>query len=59
MEFLGRPSKTFCGRRQGPPLSHTGNMDNKELVAGTTLYVPAHVKGALFSVGDGHVGQGD
>ena len=29
-------------------------MDNKELVAGTTLYLPIHVDGALFSVGDGH-----
>jgi acetamidase/formamidase len=43
----------------GPPWIHTGNMDNKDLVAGTTLYIPVHVKGALFSVGDGHVGQGD
>jgi acetamidase/formamidase len=34
-------------------------MDNKELVAGTTLYLPVHVKGALFSVGDGHAAQGD
>jgi len=43
----------------GPPWIHTGNMDNKDLVAGTTLYMPVHVRGALFSVGDGHVGQGD
>lgn len=43
----------------GPPWIHTGNMDNKELVAGTTLYLPVHVKGALFSAGDGHAGQGD
>ena len=43
----------------GPPWIQTGNMDNKDLVAGTTLYMPVHVKGALFSVGDGHVGQGD
>jgi acetamidase/formamidase len=43
----------------GPPWVHTGNMDNKELVAGTTLYMPVHMKGALFSVGDGHAGQGD
>ena len=43
----------------GPPWIHTGNMDNKELVAGTTLYMPVHMKGALFSVGDGHAGQGD
>lgn len=43
----------------GPPWVHAGNMDNKELVAGTTLYLPVHVKGALFSAGDGHAGQGD
>jgi acetamidase/formamidase len=34
-------------------------MDNKELVAGTTLYLPVHARGALFEVGDGHVGQGN
>jgi acetamidase/formamidase len=34
-------------------------MDNKELVAGATLYLPIHVDGALFSVGDGHGVQGD
>jgi acetamidase/formamidase len=43
----------------GPPWLHSGNMDNKELIAGTTLYMPVHVKGALFSVGDGHAAQGD
>jgi acetamidase/formamidase len=43
----------------GPPWMHGGNMDNKELVAGTTLYLPVHAKGALFEVGDGHAGQGN
>jgi acetamidase/formamidase len=42
-----------------PPGANTGNMDNKELIAGTTLYMPVHVPGALFSVGDGHAAQGD
>jgi acetamidase/formamidase len=42
-----------------PPWMHAGNMDNKELVAGTTLYVPVQAKGALFEVGDGHAGQGN
>jgi acetamidase/formamidase len=42
-----------------PPWIHGGNLDNKDLVAGTTLYLPVHVKGALFQVGDGHAGQGD
>jgi acetamidase/formamidase len=42
-----------------PPWMHAGNMDNKELVAGATLYIPVHAKGALFEVGDGHAGQGN
>jgi acetamidase/formamidase len=36
-----------------------GNMDNKDLVAGTTLYLPVHVPGALFEAGDGHAAQGN
>ncbi len=42
-----------------PPWFHGGNMDDKELVAGTTLYLPVQAPGALFFVGDGHAGQGD
>lgn len=42
-----------------PPRRNGGNLDNKELVAGSTLYLPVHVDGALFSVGDGHGVQGD
>jgi acetamidase/formamidase len=42
-----------------PPGIHAGNLDNKELVAGTTLFIPVHVRGALFEVGDGHAGQGN
>jgi acetamidase/formamidase len=42
-----------------PPGVHAGNMDNKELVAGTTLYLPVHAPGALFEIGDGHAGQGN
>jgi acetamidase/formamidase len=42
-----------------PPRRNGGNMDNKELVAGATLYLPIHIDGALFSVGDGHGAQGD
>jgi acetamidase/formamidase len=41
------------------PRAHGGNLDNKELVAGTTLYLPVWHEGALFSVGDGHAVQGD
>jgi len=42
-----------------PPSHHAGNMDNKELVAGSTLYIPVFARGALFEIGDGHVAQGD
>ena len=42
-----------------PPWIHGGNLDNKELVAGTTLFIPVHVKGALFEIGDGHAAQGN
>jgi acetamidase/formamidase len=36
-----------------------GNLDCKELVAGSTLYLPVAVPGALLSIGDGHAAQGD
>ena len=42
-----------------PPWVHAGNLDNKELVAGTTLFIPVHAKGALLLVGDGHAAQGN
>ena len=43
----------------GPPAYNGGNMDNKWLVAGTKVYLPVQVPGALFAVGDGHAAQGD
>jgi len=42
-----------------PPSRWGGNMDTKHLRAGTTLYLPVGVEGALFSVGDTHSAQGD
>jgi acetamidase/formamidase len=42
-----------------PPRPSGGNIDCKELVAGTTLYLPIAVDGGLLSVGDGHAAQGD
>jgi acetamidase/formamidase len=42
-----------------PPGRHAGNLDNRELVAGSTLYIPVFAPGALFEIGDGHVAQGD
>jgi acetamidase/formamidase len=43
----------------GPPWIHAGNLDNKDLVEGTTLFIPVHAPGALFEAGDGHAGQGN
>jgi len=42
-----------------PPWIHAGNLDNRELVAGTSLFIPVHVPGALLALGDGHAAQGD
>jgi len=41
------------------PRAHGGNLDNKQLTAGSTLYLPVWTDGALFSAGDGHAVQGD
>ncbi len=41
-----------------PPRANGGNMDNPFMVAGTTVYLPIFVEGALFSIGDAHVTQG-
>lgn len=43
----------------GPPGAFAGNLDNKDLVAGTKLFIPVFARGALFFVGDGHAGQGN
>ena len=42
-----------------PPGRHAGNLDNRELVAGTKLFIPVQSPGALFQVGDGHAAQAD
>ena len=42
-----------------PPGRHAGNLDNKELGVGSSLFIPVFVRGALFEIGDGHVAQGD
>ncbi len=42
-----------------PPGTHAGNLDNRELVAGTTLFIPVQAPGAMFEAGDGHAGQGN
>jgi acetamidase/formamidase len=42
-----------------PPGSHGGNIDNWRIGAGSTMFYPVQVDGALFSVGDPHISQGD
>ena len=42
-----------------PPGEFAGNMDIRDFVAGTSLYVPVHVPGALLWTGDSHAGQGN
>jgi acetamidase/formamidase len=57
---MGVAPPASAGRvSSGPPGIHAGNLDNKELVAGTKLFIPVHVTGALFAVGDGHAAQGN
>lgn len=53
------PPENFGRIHSAPPGVHGGNMDNKELVAGTKLFLPVHVQGALFEIGDGHAAQGN
>ncbi|HXC55070.1 MAG TPA: acetamidase/formamidase family protein [Rhizomicrobium sp.] len=53
------PPAAFGRYDSTPPTINGGNMDNKELVAGSTLYLPVFNPGALFEIGDGHAGQGN
>jgi acetamidase/formamidase len=53
------PPPAFGRYNSTAPTIIGGNMDDKALVAGTTLYLPVHAVGALFEVGDGHAGQGN
>ncbi|HKF67849.1 MAG TPA: acetamidase/formamidase family protein [Vicinamibacterales bacterium] len=57
---MGVAPEPGAGRvSSNPPGRHAGNLDNKEIVAGTTLLIPVFVRGALFEIGDGHAAQGD
>jgi acetamidase/formamidase len=56
---LGMPPPEPGRHPTGPPRRWGGNIDCKELVAGTTLLLPIPLDGALFSAGDGHARQGD
>ncbi len=53
------PPRRMGRLNSAPPGIHAGNLDSKELVAGTTLFIPVHTAGALLEVGDGHAGQGN
>jgi acetamidase/formamidase len=60
--FLGTMGVCPAGARQQPvmpPGAFGGNMDTRQLVRGTTLFLPIQVEGALFSCGDAHAAQGD
>jgi acetamidase/formamidase len=59
MGVMGVAPAEEGSHRTSPPRNVGGNMDCKELVAGSTLYLPIEVEGALFSTGDGHALQGD
>ena len=53
------PPPAFGGYDSAPPTINGGSMDDKTLVAGTTLCLPVHATGALFQAGDGHAAQGN
>ena len=56
---IGMPPAERGVHPTAPPRPCGGNIDCKELVAGTTLFLPVPVDGALLSAGDGHAAQGD
>jgi acetamidase/formamidase len=53
------PARSMGRVNSVPPGPYGGNIDLNELTAGSTLYLPVHVPGALFMTGDGHAAQGD
>ncbi len=59
MGVMGMPPAEPGWHSTVPPRPMGGNIDCKELIAGSTLYLPIAVPGGLFSVGDGHAAQGD
>lgn len=59
MGVMGLPPDEPGHHPTKPPRATGGNIDCKELVAGSSLFLPVAVPGALFSVGDGHAAQGD
>jgi acetamidase/formamidase len=59
MGIMGMPPADPGIHSTTPPRLTGGNIDCKELVSGSTLYLPVSVPGGLFSTGDGHAAQGD
>jgi acetamidase/formamidase len=59
MGIYGMPSAEPGVHSTIPPRRTGGNIDCKELIVGSTLYLPIEVEGGLFSIGDGHAAQGD
>ena len=57
--IIGMPPAELGQHSTVPPRWHGGNLDCKELVAGSTLYLPVPIDDGLLSVGDGHAAQGD
>ena len=53
------PPRSSGRLNSAPPGRHAGNLDNKALVAGTTLFIPVSAPGALLEIGDGHAAQGN
>ena len=53
------PPRAMGAMHSAPPGQHAGNLDNKELVAGTSLFIPVWTKGALLEIGDGHAAMGN
>jgi acetamidase/formamidase len=56
---MGVAPPPSMGRISSGPPFHTGNIDNKDVAAGATLFMPVYASGALFSVGDAHDAQGE
>lgn len=59
MGVMGMPPDEPGRHSTGPPRVSGGNLDCKELVTGSSLFLPIAVPGGLFSTGDGHAAQGD
>ena len=59
MGIIGVAKDTDSSVHSVPPGNHGGNLDINELVAGSTLYIPVQVPGAMFYTGDPHLAQGD